>query len=88
MKITDLVRWIKQYEDLPLIQPKPITVDDSDIDFNSDMAYCKDLLLEIQLQALATGMAERFPLVFTDELDHAITELAGIKARIREMNRG
>lgn len=79
--------WNKdKYADLPLILPKMPPITDSDIAFAGDMSYMRELLLEIQLQAMVTGVAQPFPLVLTDELDHAITEMAGIKARIREMN--
>lgn len=87
MKIEDFVHWLKKYEDLPLFRPKPVDVDDDDIAFQSDMAYFRDLLLEIQLQAMASRTATPFPYVLSDELDHALTEMAGIKHHIREMRR-
>lgn len=87
MKVPDFVRWMKQYEDLPLLLNTPVKFTDDDIDFQSDMSYFKDLLLEIQLQAMATRQANPFPAVLTDELDHALNELAGIKAHIREISR-
>lgn len=71
------------FDDLPLLRISKAAVDDSDIDFDSDMSYCRELLLEIQLQAIATGMATPFPLVLSDELDHALTELVGIKQHMR-----
>lgn len=80
--------WNDRYKDLPLLTRKPSPVNDDDIQFASDMAYFKDLLLEIQLQTLVIGQARPFPLVLSDELDHALAELAGIKYHIREMTRG
>lgn len=80
--------WNKQYQDIPLFITKPCPVDDDDIAFASDISYFKDLLMEIQLQTLGGGQPRPFPLVLSDELDHAMAELAGIKYHIREMRRG
>lgn len=87
MKVPDFVRWMKQYEDLPLLMCKPSKLDDDGMAFQSDMEYFKDLLLEIQLQAMATRQANPFPAVLSNELDHAINELAGIKSHIQEISR-
>lgn len=87
MKIEDFVHWMKQYEDLPLFCPKPVAVTDDDIDFDNDISYFRDLLLEIQVQAMAVGSAKPFPHVLSNELDHAMNEMAGIKYHIRELRR-
>lgn len=80
--------WHDPYRDLPVLINQPSPVDDSDIKFDSDISYFKDLLMEIQLQSLGGGKARPFPIVLSDELDHAMAELAGIKYHIREMRRG
>lgn len=87
MKVPDFVQWMKQYEDLPFLMCKPSKLDDDGMAFQSDMEYFKDLLLEIQLQAMATRQANAFPAVLSNELDHAINELAGIKSHIQEISR-
>lgn len=81
--------WNKdKYADLPLLTGKPSPLGDDDVAFHSDLSYCRDLLNEIHIQAFDGGRVAPFPLVLSDELDHAITEMAGIKARIKEMRRG
>jgi len=80
--------WNEEYADLPLLQVKPCHMDDSDVDFHSDMSYFRELLLEIQLQAMTGSRVTAFPIVLSDELDHALIEMAGIKAHIEAMSRG
>lgn len=88
MKVPDFVRWMKQYEDLPLLQSPPVSMDDDTIDFQCDMAYCDDLLADIEQQTRRGGSALPFSIVLSDELEHALIELAGIKDHIRELSRG
>ena len=82
------VYWNDKFADLPLLQLKPCPMDDSDVAFHSDMSYCRELLLEIHLQAVDGGRVTPFPIVLSDELDHALVELAGIKDHIKAMARG
>lgn len=82
------VYWNDNYADLPLLQVKPSPMDDSDVDFHSDMSYCRELLLDIHLQAADGARVTPFPIVLSDELDHALIEMAGIKAHIKAMSRG
>lgn len=88
MKITDFVRWMKKYEDLPVWTSRPDPVDDDDIAFDSDIGYCKDLLHDIHMNAVDGALVRPFPIVLSDELNRAISELAAIKARIKEISRG
>lgn len=88
MKISDFVHWMKKYEDLPLLTPRTDPVDDDDIEFDSDLGYCKDLLQDIHINAATGAMVRPFPIVLSDELNHAICELAAIKERIKEISRG
>jgi hypothetical protein len=76
-----------KFADLPLLTPRPCKVDDSDIRFDSDMQYFRDLLVDIQVKAMKTHRAQLFPPVLTDELDHALVELAGIKDFLRDWRR-
>lgn len=87
MKVPDFVRWMKQYEDLPLLHSPPTSLDDDTIDFQCDMSYCDDLLSDIEIQARRGGTVQPFPIVLSDELEHALVELAGIKDHIRELSR-
>lgn len=81
------VYWDDKYADLPLLQCKP-GVDDSQIAFDNDLAYCRVLLEEIQMQGVRGSTCAPFPIVLTDELDHALIELKGITAHIKAMTRG
>lgn len=80
--------WLEKYQDFPLLQVKPCPMDDSDVDFHSDLSYCRELMNEIHLQAISVKHANPFPIVLSDELDHALAELKLIKERIREFRRG
>jgi hypothetical protein len=87
--MTRAYRWnpADKHGNLPLIRCKPTNVTDDDVRFNSDMAYMRDLLHEIHMQALSVKWAPRFPIEMSDELRHATEELDKIGARIREFNR-
>jgi hypothetical protein len=86
--MTDYVHLNPEFNDLPLLRVTPLKVDDDDIAFQSDISYMRVLLHEVHMQAAYGGRAQPFPIVLTDELDHALLELTRIKAAVAELSRG
>jgi hypothetical protein len=66
MKSSDFVHWIKNFEDFPLFTPKPAPMDDSDIEFHSDVQYLHLLLDDIWENAYYSGGTLKLDPVFID----------------------
>jgi hypothetical protein len=80
MKTPDFVHWMKQHQDLPWFRPKPAPMDDSDVDFHSDIQYLHLLLDDIWENAYYTGHKLIVPNVFFDYM-------ATMAAAMNAMNR-
>jgi len=66
MKTPEFVHWMKKHEDLPWLTPKPAPMDDSDVEFHSDIQYLHLLLDDIWENAYYSGVKVTVPAVFFD----------------------
>ena len=76
--MTDYVYVNPKFDDLPILQAKPAMTDEAR-EFNSDIAYMRDLLKDIaEVLDFMGGQAKPF---LTVELDIIEAELARIEVR-------
>jgi hypothetical protein len=66
MKVPDFVHWMKQHQELPWLRPKPAPMDDSDVEFHSDVQYLHLLLDDIWENAYYSGGTAKLDPVFID----------------------
>lgn len=50
-----------KFNDLPIVQLRPVPMTDDDIEFESDMRYMRDLLNAIVIQAVGGGHCGPWP---------------------------
>ena len=80
MKTPDFVHWMKQHEELPWFRPKRAPMDDSDVEFHSDIQYLNLLLDDVWEGCYCSGRKLRLDPLFIDYM-------ATMAAAMNAMNR-
>jgi hypothetical protein len=86
MRVPDFIRWIRKYDDLPLLTRAPAPMTDSDVEFHSDLQYVRLLLDDVWQSAYYSGRKVRVDPALIDYMATMAAAMNAINKAITAAN--